>query len=140
VDILQGIYLLVEQVEKRESSLENGYQRAVTADGNIKAQQIMQDVFQKADATWRGLGTIPESGLKIREEFAVFDAEEMFELRVPEAEEPEGCACGEILRGAKIPTECPLYGKVCTPIDPVGPCMVSSEGSCAAYYRYQVEA
>jgi hydrogenase expression/formation protein HypD len=140
VDILQGIYLLVEQVEKRESSLENGYQRAVTADGNIKAQQIMQEVFQKADATWRGLGTIPESGLKIREEFAVFDAEEMFELRVPEAEEPEGCACGEILRGAKIPTECPLYGKVCTPIDPVGPCMVSSEGSCAAYYRYQVEA
>ena len=139
VDILQAIYLLVEQVEIGRPALENGYRRAVTFEGNGKALKIMGKVFQKADVDWRGLGTIPGSGLRIRDEFKVYDAEAMLELVVPEAEEPKECICGEILRGVKIPPECTLFSGVCTPIDPVGPCMVSSEGTCAAYYRYQRE-
>ena len=140
LDILLAIYRLVEQVENGRPALENGYQRAVTFDGNRKAQSIMQNVFQRVDVAWRGLGTIPGSGFRIREEFKEYDAVEMFEFDVLEAEEPEGCACGEILRGVKIPPECMLFRKVCTPMDPVGPCMVSSEGTCAAYYRYQAVA
>ena len=139
VDILQGIYMLVDQLEKDQPALENGYRRAVTSEGNRKAQQIMHDTFRRADAAWRGLGTIPGSGLRIREEYKMFDAEEMLNLEIPETEEPKDCACGEILRGVKIPPQCLLYGKVCTPMDPVGPCMVSSEGTCAAHYRYRIE-
>ncbi|MBU3901921.1 MAG: hydrogenase formation protein HypD, partial [Candidatus Thermoplasmatota archaeon] len=110
--------------------------RAVTFDGNEKAQKIMQDVFETVDVVWRGIGVIPKSGLRIRKRFSTFDAEKMIEFSAPESKEPKGCACGEILTGLKIPPECSLYKKVCTPIDPIGPCMVSSEGTCAAYYRY----
>lgn len=97
----------------------------------------MRDVFEIQDVAWRGIGTIPNSGLKIGAEFSCFDAEKVFAIDVPVSEAPKGCACGEILTGIKIPPECPLYKKVCTPQDPVGPCMVSTEGTCAAYYRYQ---
>jgi hydrogenase expression/formation protein HypD len=137
IDILQAIHTLVLQVEKGKPRLVNGYRRVVTFNGNMKAQKIMQDVFETQDAVWRGIGTIPESGLRIREEFANFDAARMLELEIPEPGIPKDCACGEILTGIKIPPECPLYETVCTPINPVGPCMVSGEGTCAAYYRYQ---
>jgi hydrogenase expression/formation protein HypD len=96
----------------------------------------MQDIFATVDVNWRGIGTIPASGLKIRKEFASFDAEKMFNIKISEKEDPKGCACGEILTGLKIPPECTLYKKICTPEAPIGPCMVSSEGTCAAYYRY----
>ncbi|MFH1675215.1 MAG: hydrogenase formation protein HypD [Pseudomonadota bacterium] len=135
-DILQAVYMLVKQLEAGDAKLENEYRRAVTFEGNEKARQIMYQVFEPADAPWRGIGTIPESGLKIRKEFDSFNAEKKFDLSVPDSKEPKGCACGEILLGLKTPPECPLYKKVCTPGDPVGPCMVSTEGTCAAYYKY----
>ena len=93
-------------------------------------------VFEPADVAWRGIGTIPLSGLKIKDDYAAYNAEAMFDIDLPESEDPKGCACGEVLIGTKIPPDCPLYKNACTPIDPVGPCMVSSEGTCAAYYRY----
>ena len=136
VDILQAVFMLTKQVKNGEAKLENGYRRAVTFMGNEKAQNILRDIFETVDAVWRGIGVIPESGLAIRESFAPFDAQSVFDIRVPEAEDPRGCACGEILTGRKIPPECALYKTVCTPEAPVGPCMVSSEGTCAAYYRY----
>ncbi|MDO9565310.1 MAG: hydrogenase formation protein HypD [Candidatus Desulfaltia sp.] len=135
-DILQPILILVEQIESNAPELINGYPRAVTFDGNEKAQKIMKDVFETVDAEWRGIGVIPKSGLKIRKRFSYFDAAKMIKFAAPESKEPKACACGEILTGLKIPPECPLYKKICTPMDPVGPCMVSSEGTCAAYYRY----
>jgi hydrogenase expression/formation protein HypD len=136
VDILQAIYRLVEQIETGTPRLDNCYPRAVSYEGNIKARQIMERVFENVDVTWRGLGDIHGSGLGIREEFAPFDAQKIFGLALGDSEEPAGCACGQILTGAKTPVECPLFNTVCTPLDPVGPCMVSSEGTCAAYYRY----
>jgi hydrogenase expression/formation protein HypD len=137
VDILQAIYTLVRQIESGKAELSNDYRRVVTVDGNTKARQIMQEVFEVQDAAWRGIGTIRESGLKIREKLSGLDAEKMLDFEVPEAVEPKGCRCGEVLTGRMIPPQCPLYQKNCTPEDPVGPCMVSSEGTCAAYYRYQ---
>jgi hydrogenase expression/formation protein HypD len=136
IDILQAIQVLVEQIESDQPQLANAYPRAVTMEGNIKAQQVLQDVFESVDACWRGIGPIPRSGLKIRQEFAAHDAQRAFAVSLSEAKIPKGCACGEILTGRKIPPECSLYRKVCTPTDPVGPCMVSSEGTCAAYFRY----
>ncbi len=135
-DILQAIYVLVRQIEEGDAKLENEYRRAVTFEGNEKARQIMYQVFEPTDAAWRGIGTIPQSGLKIRKEYDSFDAEKRFDLSVPDSREPKGCACGEILVGLKTPLECPLYKKPCTPSHPVGPCMVSTEGTCAAYYKY----
>jgi len=136
VDILQAILSLVEQIETGRPQLANTYVRAVTAEGNLKARQIMHDVLAPADADWRGIGTIPMSGLKIREPYAAHDAAALFQFDLPESAPPKGCACGDILIGKKRPPECALYKKVCTPMDPVGPCMVSTEGTCAAYYRY----
>jgi hydrogenase expression/formation protein HypD len=136
IDILQTIHMLVRQIEGNTPGLENGYKRAVSFEGNPKAQSILDTVFEPVDAAWRGLGVIPLSGLKIRKEFEAFDAQKVFDVQLTEKEEPKGCACGEILTGYKIPPQCPLYQKKCTPIHPIGPCMVSSEGTCAAYYRY----
>jgi hydrogenase expression/formation protein HypD len=136
LDILQAVLALVEQVESGVAELRNCYPRAVTREGNPKAREVMERVFERTDASWRGLGVIPGSGLRIREEFSALDARKVFPVSVPEAREPAGCACGEILTGKRLPPQCPLYRKVCTPMDPVGPCMVSSEGTCAAYYRY----
>lgn len=135
-DMLQAIYMLVRQIEVEDAKLENAYRRAVTFEGNEKATQIMYQVFEPIDAAWRGIGMIPQSGLKIRKEFDRFDAEKRFDLSVPDSREPKGCACGEILMGLKTPPECPLYKTACTPSCPVGPCMVSTEGTCAAYYKY----
>jgi hydrogenase expression/formation protein HypD len=136
VDILQAIYSLVRQMEGRTARLENTYKRAVSAEGNIKALSLMHDVFEPVDASWRGIGIIPASGLKIRKRFAAHDAQEAFHIRIQPAREIKGCSCGEILTGVMTPPECPLYKKVCTPENPIGPCMVSSEGSCAAFFRY----
>jgi hydrogenase expression/formation protein HypD len=136
IDILQAILTLTEQIEDETPKLENAYKRAVNFDGNPKALSTMDAVFETADATWRGLGVIPLSGLKIRKEFEAFDAQKVFKIELAESKEPKGCACGEILLGLKTPPQCPLYKKTCTPTHPVGPCMVSSEGTCAAYYRY----
>ena len=136
IDILQAITMLVEMLETDSPALENAYSRAVTAEGNLKAQKILDEIFEPADACWRGIGVIPQSGLKIREQYAAHDAQKIFDLQIPDVKTPKGCACGEILTGAKTPPECALYKKVCTPLDPVGPCMVSTEGTCAAYYKY----
>lgn len=136
IDLLQAISMLVRQIETGNPCLDNAYPRAVTREGNVKAQSAITDIFEIVDAPWRGIGMIPESGLAIKKDFESFDAKKMFEIEVGDAEEPKGCACGEILTGLKIPPECALYKKKCTPTDPVGPCMVSSEGTCAAYYRY----
>jgi len=135
-DILQAIYMLTKQIETNSPSMENAYPRVVTAEGNRKAQAIMKQVFKSSNAAWRGIGNIPESGLELRKEFESFDAQKRFNIPVPDSKEPKGCACGEILTGIKTPPECPLFKKICTPEDPVGPCMVSTEGTCAAYYKY----
>ncbi len=139
VDILQAISILVEMIETDSPGLRNAYPRAVTHEGNLKAQQLMDDIFEPADVCWRGIGMIPRSGLKIREQYAAHDAQKLFNVQVPEAQTVKGCACGEVLIGTKTPPECALYKKVCTPMDPVGPCMVSTEGTCAAYYKYHAE-
>ena len=137
VDILQGILMLVEQIEAGESRVEIQYVRGVSPEGNPGALALMEKVFEPCDARWRGLGNIPESGLAIRSSFAVHDAQNRFDLTVPEAKEPVGCLCATVLRGAATPPECKLFRNVCTPGTPVGPCMVSSEGTCAAYFKYQ---
>lgn len=136
IDILQAILMLTKQIEDNAAKLENSYQRAVTFEGNPKARSTMNAVFETTDAAWRGLGNIPLSGLKIRKEYAAFDAQKVFGIKLAESEDPKGCACGEILLGLKIPHQCPLYKNKCTPVQPIGPCMVSSEGTCAAYHRY----
>jgi hydrogenase expression/formation protein HypD len=135
-DILQAISMLVEMLESASPALDNAYPRAVTIEGNTKAQQILDEIFEPADACWRGIGVIPRSGLKIRTKYGAHDAQKLFDVQVPDAKTPKGCACGEILIGTKTPPECALYKKACTPMDPVGPCMVSTEGTCAAYYKY----
>jgi hydrogenase expression/formation protein HypD len=137
-DILQAISMLVWQIENGAPVLENAYSRVVTFEGNTKAQKMLDDVFELTDASWRAIGVIPQSGLKIRQKYEHHDAGKIFNIEVSESVEPKGCACGEILTGTKTPPECPLYKTVCTPIDPVGPCMVSTEGTCAAYYKYHV--
>ncbi len=138
-DILHAISMLIEMLESNSPNLDNAYPRAVTVDGNTKAQQILDEIFEPADACWRGIGVIPQSGLKIRAQYAAHDAEKLFNIEVPDAKIPKGYACGEVLIGTKIPPECALYKKACTPMDPVGPCMVSTEGTCAAYYKYHSE-
>ena len=135
-DILRGILRLVEMRRDGAPALENAYARIVSQDGNPRAEAVMNRVFENGEAAWRGLGWIPGSGLAIRREFADYDAAARFDIHAPDAPPPKGCACGEILTGKLTPPQCPLYKNVCTPIDPVGPCMVSGEGSCAAYYKY----
>jgi len=139
VDILQAITILVEMIETQRPGLDNAYPRAVTFDGNTKAQDMLNEIFEPADVRWRGIGMIPQSGLKIRTQYSAHNAEKVFEIHVGDAQTPKGCACGEILIGTKTPPECALYKKACTPMDPVGPCMVSNEGTCAAYYKYHAE-
>jgi hydrogenase expression/formation protein HypD len=136
VDILQAVLELSRQIDAGAPQLANAYTRAVTKAGNSKARQTIDTVFQASDARWRGIGMIPDSGLAFRDMWAHFDAVRQFGLTVTPVPAPKGCACGEILTGTKIPPQCALFRNVCTPMAPVGPCMVSSEGTCAAYYRY----
>lgn len=137
LDLLQAILMLVQQIARGEAAVENQYTRSVRPEGNPRALEAMDTVFQPCDSLWRGLGLLPRSGLCLRPAYAAFDALSRFpRVRFQEAREPKGCACGEILRGAKQPWECRLLGTACTPERPVGACMVSSEGACAAYFQY----
>jgi hydrogenase expression/formation protein HypD len=136
VDILRAVLMLVEQNESETPRLVNAYARAVADTGNPKARAIMDQVFEKAGALWRGIGNIPDSGMVLRESFYKFDAARKFDISVPDTREPAGCDCGRILMGLKRPDQCRLYRKTCTPMHPAGPCMVSGEGACAAFYRY----
>ena len=136
VDVLQGIAMLVRQLHEGRAEIEIAYARGVMPEGNPVALAAIDEVFETCTATWRGLGDIPGSGYRIREEFADFDAVRRFEPDVEPTHDPKGCRCGDVLRARMAPNECPLFRTVCTPENPVGPCMVSSEGSCAAYYRY----
>ncbi len=139
VDILEGIEMLARMVVEGKPRIENAYLRGVSTDGNRVARELAAQVFEPCDATWRGLGKLPQSGLRIRQEFARFDASRRFDVTIEPTVEPRGCRCGDVLRGRIAPTGCPLFGSACTPEHPVGPCMVSSEGSCAAYFRYREE-
>ena len=136
VDVLQGIAMLVRQLHEGRAEIEIAYERGVRTDGNPVAQKIIADVFDTCEATWRGLGPIPDSGYRLKPEFAEFDAVARFQPDIEPTRDPRGCRCGDVLRSVIAPNQCPLFDKVCTPENPVGPCMVSSEGSCAAYYRY----
>lgn len=137
LDVMQAVLMLIRQVNGGRAEVENEYTRAVTREGNVKAQELMREVFDLRDSfEWRGLGFIPHSALKLREAFAAFDAETRFALTPSEAKENPACQCPAILRGAKEPTDCKLFGTVCTPDNPIGSCMVSSEGGCAALYSY----
>lgn len=136
VDVLQGITMIMRQLHEGRAEIEIAYARGVMEEGNPTAMAAIDEVFETVPAQWRGLGEIPGSGYQIREQFAEFDAVRRFLPDVEPTAEPKGCKCGDILRGIMAPDECPLFRKACTPENPIGPCMVSSEGSCAAYYRY----
>ena len=136
LDVLEGIAMIMRQLHEGRAEIENAYTRGVMPQGNPVALAAIDEVFETCTATWRGLGPIEGSGYRIREEFAQFDALRRFEPEIEPTQEPKGCRCGDVLRGIMAPDECPLFRKVCTPENPVGPCMVSSEGSCAAYFRY----
>ena len=136
VDVLQGIAMIMRQLHEGRAEIEIAYARGVMPEGNPVAMAAIDEVFETCTSTWRGLGDIPGSGYRIRDEFAQFDAVRRLQPQVEPTQDPRGCRCGDILRGIMAPDECPLFRKVCTPENPVGPCMVSSEGSCAAYFRY----
>ncbi len=142
LDLLRAILALVTMIEQDTPEVNNAYPRSVKPEGNVPAQQAMERVFEIADAPWRGFGTIPASGLRVRERYARFDAAHVFSVvdpgraDVPPSREPPGCRCGDVLRGELTPPECALFATACTPQSPIGPCMVSAEGACAAYYRY----
>ncbi|MFH1502291.1 MAG: hydrogenase formation protein HypD [Candidatus Eisenbacteria bacterium] len=141
LDVLGGVVMLLEQVRRvrrgGRASVENEYGRAVTREGNLAARAILSDVFQVCDAEWREIGTIAGSGYDLSESVRDFDARERFDVELPECYESSGCVCGDIMLGKKIPTDCPLFAARCVPRDPVGPCMVSTEGACAAFYKYE---
>lgn len=136
LDLLQSITMLVDQVVEGQAEVEIQYRRGVAWEGNTAARALMNEIFLPADATWRGLGTIPLSGLAIKPEWQKLDAATRFSMPAIQVREHPGCRCGEVLRGVMAPPECGLFRKVCNPQSPMGPCMVSSEGTCGAYYRY----
>jgi len=136
LDLMQSILLLVKQYENNTPMVENQYRRVVRPEGNRKALELLDEVFEPVDDHWRGLGVIPDSGLQPRPEYSRFDARKHFSLSEKDSQEPKGCICGEILKGLKTPKDCPLFNTACTPDNPVGACMVSGEGSCAIVYKY----
>lgn len=136
VDILEGILMVVKQLEEGRYEVENQYLRSVKREGNQPAQKIIKDVFEVTDRKWRGIGELPSSGLKIKDKYAAFDAEQKFDVQNIQTKEPEICISGLVLQGLKKPHECPAFGNECTPSNPLGATMVSSEGACAAYYKY----
>lgn len=140
LDILEGIYILIKQILEHKPAVANQYIRAVKKQGNLQAQKIIRRVFAIESASWRGLGEIPASGLKIKKEFSRFDAEKVFSIErnnETTKQRTTRCKCAEVLKGLLSPSQCPLFRKVCRPDNPVGPCMVSSEGACNAYYKYK---
>jgi hydrogenase expression/formation protein HypD len=136
IDILYSIWLLIHQIENKRSVVEIGYKRAVKKEGNLMAKKSLNEVFKSSATEWRGMGTIAQSGLEIKEKYEKFDVEKNVEVRVEPTKNHPDCICGSILQGLCTPEECKLFGTGCTPENPVGPCMVSSEGTCAARYKY----
>jgi len=137
VDVIQCVAMLLAQLIEKRAAVEIEYTRSVNEDGNLAAQRLIAEVFEECDAAWRGIGVIPRSGLAIRPEFGRWDTAKVFGVRWGEAKPHPGCRCGDVLRGVLTPMACPLFAQSCTPLNPLGPCMVSSEGTCAAYYRYE---
>jgi hydrogenase expression/formation protein HypD len=135
-DLMMGMLKLVDMVRNSRNETVNQYTRVVKEEGNRHAVDLMRRIFRTADSSWRGIGVIPESGLAVRDEFADFDSSLKFPVVPPEPKEARGCRCGELLRGLITPPDCGMFGTACTPEDPVGPCMVSMEGPCAAYFKY----
>lgn len=135
-EILIALLSLLEQVDSGRAEVANDYRSVVKAEGNVAAQKVLSRVYEVTDAQWRGMGTIPASGLRMREEFATFDIERVEPLELERVEKKSACHCGEVLRGIVKPTDCPLFGKACKPLHAVGACMVSVEGVCAAWYKY----
>ena len=138
-DILESLIYMVQMQNSGEPALINQFTRLVSPVGNPKALQVMYSVFEVCDGLFRGLGLIPEAGLRFRPEYKNFDALERLNITLKDIKPIPGCRCGDILRGKMPPNKCPLFGKLCTPANPVGPCMVSSEGSCSAYYKYEIQ-
>lgn len=141
VDLLLGTLMLVRQIENKEAKVEIEYSRVVKKEGNVKAKKMIEDVFEIVDVEWRGFPVLEKSGMKLREKFSSHDAELFFEdilseLRDMDFKDPPGCRCGELIRGEVYPWDCPLFGRICTPETPVGPCMVSVEGACSIEYKY----
>jgi hydrogenase expression/formation protein HypD len=137
LDVMQAILMLVKQVNEGRAVVENEFSRAVTRDGNLKAQNLVSELFElRRSFEWRGLNEVPYSALRIRKEYAEFDAEKRFDIAYKTVPDNKACECGAILRGVKRPQDCKIFGTVCTPENPVGSCMVSSEGACAAHYTY----
>ncbi len=137
VDLLEAIRMLVAQLEEGRAEVENQYVRSVTRDGNRGAQEALSRVFEVADRKWRGIGEIPQSGLRIRDEYAAWDAERVYDVESLRVDEPAQCIAGEVLKGMKKPVDCAAFGTLCTPENPLGAPMVSAEGACAAYYSYR---
>ncbi len=138
LDILLCVDKLVEQIESGQPRVEIAYRRGVKPQGNKKALELMDEVFEIDGANWRGISVVAQSGLRINQKYEHFDASTIFQLNLKPVREPKGCRCGDILRGIATPPECKLFGKICTPEKPIGPCMVSNEGACAAYYKYGI--
>lgn len=138
LDIVQGINNLVQQIIERRPRIDIEYTTVVKPDGNLHALETLYRVFKPCDARWRAIGTIKDSGLMFCDEYGDFDACRRFPIEVPEPVIPKGCLCGGVLLGLKVPPDCGLFGSRCTPLSPIGPCMVSSEGTCAAYYKYGI--
>ena len=138
LDILQSILILLRMHKEKSSAVINNYKRAVADQGNPRAMEMMQEVFKPVNTAWRGLGNISASGLSLREKYQNFDAREKFNPAPLHTESNPGCKCGQVLKGKILPPQCPLFASVCTPAEPVGPCMVSTEGSCAAFFKYSL--
>jgi hydrogenase expression/formation protein HypD len=139
VDILEGILMILGQIAEGKKEVAVQYARGMKSEGNPRARDIMYRIFRTGDAEWRGLGKIPASGLFLRDEYTMYDAVEKFDIPPIRSVEIKGCGCGDVLKGVILPPQCSLFRKTCTPINPIGPCMVSSEGTCAAYYKYHLE-
>jgi hydrogenase expression/formation protein HypD len=138
LDILEGIYLLLQQIIKNKPVVANQYSRVVNPEGNTVAQKIIYNVFEVCNAYWRGIGEVPKSGLKIKQKFSLLDIEQAFPLKLKQKKDTKDkpCRCGDVLKGLIEPSQCSLFSKICNPRNPLGPCMVSSEGACNAYYKY----
>ncbi|CAJ36659.1 hydrogenase formation protein HypD [Methanocella arvoryzae] len=136
MEVLYGLYLLVKQIVEGRAVVENAYARAVKPEGNLKAQKMMAEVFEPCDIMWRGFPVIPDSGYKLKPQFEKYDALKKFGIELKDVKCTTGCLCNELLRGVKEPTDCKLFGKACTPLKPVGACMVSTEGACRIWYTY----
>lgn len=136
-EVVDGVYDLIQSIKNNDYMIKNSYKKLVKKDGNVAAIKIIEEMFEVKDDYWRGMGLIKNSGLRLKEEFRMHDIEELYKVEIKENIKNNGCQCGEVLKGKIRPDECALFHKVCTPENPIGPCMVSGEGSCAAYYKYR---